>query len=88
MSGKIPAELKKRRGQQMIALAEESSKNFRRQYLGRAHEVLWEQKKGNLWSGLTGNYIRVYAKSNEDLVNRITAVRLDSIYRDGVRGDI
>ncbi len=86
MSGKIPDELKKQRSRKMLALAEESSRNFRQRYLGRTLEVLWEQKSGGMWTGYTGNYIRVYTKSPENLTNRITAVKLESLYRDGISG--
>ena len=43
-------------------------------------------KKKGIWSGLTANYIRVYTKSGEDLTNKITEVKLERLYRDGVWG--
>ena len=51
--------------------------------------VLWEQQSGDLWSGYTPNYIKVYTKNAEDLTNRITPVILEKLYKsDGVRGEI
>ncbi|TES87268.1 MAG: hypothetical protein E3J93_06525 [Dehalococcoidia bacterium] len=70
----------------MLALAEESARNFRQRFLGRTMPVLWEQKSGGIWSGYTKNYIKIYARSGEDLTNQLTPVKLESIYKDGVWG--
>ncbi len=79
---------KKERTQKMLALAEESARRFRQKFLGRRMPVLWEKQAAGIWSGLTGNYIRVYTESNEDLTNKLLPVRLKDVFRDGVRGDI
>jgi threonylcarbamoyladenosine tRNA methylthiotransferase MtaB len=86
MPGQVPAAVKKQRRQQMLALAGESAGRFREKYLDRVMPVLFEQKTGGLWSGLTDNYIRVYIKSDEDLSNRILTVKLERLYKDGIRG--
>ncbi len=73
----------------MLALAEESARNFRRRFAGRIVEVLWEQQsEAGVWSGLTGNYIKVYTRSNEDLTNKLLPVKLKEIRRDGMWGEI
>ena len=85
MPDQVSARVKKERSLKMLALAEESALNFRRQFLGRVVPVLWEQKDGKgIWSGLTDNYIRVYAKSSEDLTNKLLPVKLVEIRGDGV----
>lgn len=69
--------VKKQRSQKMRDLAKESDCNFRQKFSGETMTVLWEKKTdSNVWSGLTGNYIRIYTKSNEDLANRVTPVKL------------
>ena len=88
MTPTVPAGIKKLRSQQMLALAGESSLAFRQDYVGRTMDILWEQKSAGVWSGLTGNYIRVYTRNREDLLNSITPVRLENVYRDGVWGEI
>jgi threonylcarbamoyladenosine tRNA methylthiotransferase MtaB len=89
MPDQVSARVKRERCQQMLALAEASARNFRRQFLGRVMPVLWEQRDGKgVWSGLTDNYIRVYAKSAEDLTNRLLPVKLVEIRGDGVWGEI
>ena len=86
MEGQVGTGVKRERLQKMLTLAEESAVGFRKKYLGRTMPVLWEQKSGGIWSGLTANYIRVYTKSSEDLTNEITEVRLEKLYKDGVWG--
>jgi threonylcarbamoyladenosine tRNA methylthiotransferase MtaB len=84
----VPSKVKKQRLGLMLALAKESLGSFNRQFLGRTLEVLWERETSGLWSGLTGNYIRVYARSREDLTNKILPVELIEIYKDGVWGEV
>ena len=85
---KISAQIKKQRTRQMLALAEESAQCFHQSFLNRTMDVLWEQRSGGIWSGLTGNYIKVYTKHGKDLANSLTPVKLENIYRDGLWGNI
>ena len=79
---------KRERAQKMLRLAEESAKEFRKRFLGKAMPVLWEKKTGEgVWSGLTDNYVRVYTRSSRDLTGRILPVKLKEIYKDGVWGE-
>ena len=77
-----PAE-KKTRAAQMLAVAKEGFRSFRMQQLGQTRLVLWESMRNGSgvprWSGLTDNYIRVYAHSERDLRNTITAVQLEEL---------
>jgi threonylcarbamoyladenosine tRNA methylthiotransferase MtaB len=80
--------VKRERGKRLLALAGESSQGFRQKFLGKTMAVLWEKQAGGVWTGLTDNYIRVYAKSNEDLTNKLLSARLTEIKGDGVWGDV
>jgi hypothetical protein len=55
-------------------------------------EVLWETGEPNgdglLWNGLTGNYLRVSARSGPGLRNVITPVHLTADTPDGLLGHI
>jgi threonylcarbamoyladenosine tRNA methylthiotransferase MtaB len=44
MCAQVSSETKRKRSQKLLALAKESSKNFREQFSGRSIDVLWEQK--------------------------------------------
>jgi threonylcarbamoyladenosine tRNA methylthiotransferase MtaB len=86
MPNQIAEKVKKQRSQEMLALAEESAQNFRRKSLGREMMVLWEKQSRGVCSGYTGNYIKVYTESSEDLTNKLMPVKLESIWKDGVWG--
>ena len=88
MSPSVSAQVKKQRAEAMLELAGESSLSFRQGCIGRTMDVLWEQRSSGIWSGLTGNYIRVYTKDHEDLVNSLTSANLEQVYRNGLWGSI
>jgi len=86
MKEQVSSVVKKERSRKILALAEESAGKFRKRFLGRTMPVLWEQKSSGIWSGLSGNYIRVYTKNNGDLTDQITEVKLEKLYKDGIWG--
>ena len=88
MPDQVPVAIKKERGQRMRQLADESASAFRFRFLNQKLEVLWETENKGVVAGYTGNYMRVYAKSNDELINRIMALKLLKLHRDGVWGEI
>jgi threonylcarbamoyladenosine tRNA methylthiotransferase MtaB len=78
---------KKERSQRMLRLAEESARRFQRRFLDATVPVLFERRSRGVWSGLTGNYIKVYTRSGEVLTNKLLPVALTELYRDGVWGE-
>jgi threonylcarbamoyladenosine tRNA methylthiotransferase MtaB len=77
MVGQVPDKIKKARSRQMLALAEESMRNFKESFAGESMDVLWEkQTDDGDWSGITGNYIRVFAKSDKDLSNKLQSTKV------------
>ena len=88
LPGQIAPGVKKGRTELMLSLAQTSRQNFQRRFLGGAHEVLFEQKIGGLWSGYTDTYIRAYVKGDLDLTNRLLPVKFIGLKGDGVRGEI
>ena len=88
MSLQVEAKVKRQRSQKMLALARKSSRSFSQQFIGKTMTVLWEKETEGDWSGLTGNYIKVYTRRDTDLTNRLLPVKLESIWEDGMWGDI
>ncbi|UCB43053.1 MAG: tRNA (N(6)-L-threonylcarbamoyladenosine(37)-C(2))-methylthiotransferase MtaB [Dehalococcoidales bacterium] len=77
MPAQVDPKTKKQHSDSMLTLAEESARNFRERFSGRTMTVLWEQRTGEgIWSGVTGNYIRVFTKSEEDLSNQLMTTKL------------
>lgn len=87
MPEQVSDALKKERADIMLALAKTSAREFQQSFTGRTLEVLWEQQSRGVWSGYTGNYIRVYLKSPDDLSNTVMPVKLLKLYRDGLWGE-
>lgn len=89
LSGPVSQPEKKARTTQLLAMAKEGFEAFRSHQLGQTHPVLWEsstrQDGGLKWRGLTGNYMRVYTHSRDDLGNTITPARLEELTEDDVR---
>jgi threonylcarbamoyladenosine tRNA methylthiotransferase MtaB len=78
MQGQIPEKIKKERIRIMINVAEKSVKQFREQFNGEEVDVLWEQQAGTgVWSGVTGNYLRIHKYENSDLANKLSSIKLD-----------
>ena len=88
MPNQISPQVKKKRSDLMLALAEESASVFYSSFIGKKLEVLWEQENNGIWNGYSGNYIKVFAESDKDLTNVITEVSVTSLYVGGVWGEI
>lgn len=80
MPEQVADNLKKERGERLRLLSDRMSQAWRERFIGQTRPVLWEDcdnsADGQVWSGLTDNYIRVYAHSSENLHNRITPAHL------------
>ncbi|MCK5433693.1 MAG: tRNA (N(6)-L-threonylcarbamoyladenosine(37)-C(2))-methylthiotransferase MtaB, partial [Dehalococcoidales bacterium] len=79
MPEQVEDKIKQERNQRMLELSRSSRRKFYEQFLGQTMPVLWEKETspGNgIYSGLTGNYIRVLAHSGKLLNNEIVPVKL------------
>jgi threonylcarbamoyladenosine tRNA methylthiotransferase MtaB len=89
MPERVDEQVKKQRSRQMLMLAKQSAHNFREQFIGRTMLVLWERESNeSTWEGLTDNYIRVVARSNEPLQNRLIPALLGSEHNSSLRASI
>jgi len=79
MPEQIKDKVKKERNRRMLELSRDSQHRFCEHFLGQTMPVLWEEEitpGSGIYSGLTSNYIRVYAHSEKSLRNTITPVTL------------
>jgi threonylcarbamoyladenosine tRNA methylthiotransferase MtaB len=73
----VPDTIKKERTRQMLAVAAESIDRFRQRFAGATLDVLWEKQTGQgVWSGVTGNYLRVYRRDGANLANKVSSARV------------
>jgi len=87
----IKDKVKAERNQQMLELSRSSRRRFCEQFLGQTMPVLWEKETGpgsGIYSGLTSNYIRVFANSEKSLSNEITPVKLVEFHKQGIWGEL
>ncbi|MDY6872401.1 MAG: tRNA (N(6)-L-threonylcarbamoyladenosine(37)-C(2))-methylthiotransferase MtaB [Chloroflexota bacterium] len=83
MKGRVTPQVAKARNAELRKVFAESGRAYRQEFIGRKMSVLWEnseQEGDEGWrlSGLTGNYMRVHARAEQDLWNQISEVRLTS----------
>jgi threonylcarbamoyladenosine tRNA methylthiotransferase MtaB len=91
MPGQIKDKIKQERNRRMLELSRVSHRRFCDQFLGQIMPVLWEKETSpgsGIYSGLTGNYIRVFAHSEKSLSNEITLVKLVEFHNQGIWGEI
>jgi len=91
MPEQIKDEVKRERNQRMLELSRSSRRSFCEQFLGQTMPVLWEKETSpgsGIYSGLTGNYIRVFAHSEKPLDNEITPVKLVGFHNQGIWGEL
>ena len=91
----VPPPVKRRRSEEARALDAELRRAYKSRFLGRTMDVLWEEpasvpvpEDGDLvWSGLTDNYLRVFARGvlHE---GQVTPVALQELAVDGIYGTV
>jgi threonylcarbamoyladenosine tRNA methylthiotransferase MtaB len=88
---RVDAKEVKARAQALRLTVADSAADFRRQFVSRRLDVLWEAARclgpdGWTLSGWSDNYIRVTASASQDLWNRICAVLIDESTSEGLAG--
>jgi len=91
MPEQIKDKVKAERNQRMLGLSRSSRRSFCEHFLGQTMPVLWEKETSpgsGIYSGLTGNYIRVFSHSEKPLGNEITPVKLLGFHNQGMWGEL
>lgn len=76
MKNQIDGKVKKERSEKLIALGEEYQEIFEKENMKAPQSVLFEEEHDCEYYGYTTNYIRVKAKSETDLKNKIREVKI------------
>lgn len=89
MPGQIAKAEKANRAQRMAQVTQKQAREFHQSFIGQTLEVLFEQEiKEGLFAGYTGNYIRVFASSKQELQNRIVRCRLTRPQGEGLFAEV
>ena len=88
MPDQIDEQIKAARSEKLIALGHDMSKEFRKFYIGKNEEVLFEEKAviGDKESfvGYTKEYVKVAKKTDENLENQIVSGRISGMLTDEI----
>lgn len=88
MPDQIMEQAKRERKEKMLRLSQDLAQSFQEKNLGQTLTVLWENREGGVWSGLSDNYLRVFVKSQENIANKLLPVRLTDVCEQGLCGEI
>ena len=83
----IPKAVKEERAHRAAAVAEEMQQAYLAACVGQTYPVLFEQPKGDCFSGHAPNYMEVLVDGC-DLHNQIKNVRITGVAGDALLGDI
>ena len=84
MPGKVQSRISTERVSRLEELSSKLNRTFAERFIGTEREVLFESTNHDgLMYGYTDNYLRVSAPFNEQAVNNICRVRLDSLDANG-----
>ena len=88
MPDQIDEQIKAARSEKLIALGHDMSKEFRKFYIGKNEEVLFEEKAvigdKEYFVGYTKEYVKVAKKTDENLENQIASGRISGMLTDEI----
>lgn len=88
MPDQIDEQIKAARSEKLIALGHDMSKEFRKFYIGKNEEVLFEEKAvigdKKYFVGYTKEYVKVAKKTDENLENQIVSGRISGMLTDEI----
>jgi len=88
MPDQIDEQIKAARSEKLIALGHDMSKEFRKFYIGKNEEVLFEEKAvigdKEYFVGYTKEYVKVAKETTENLENQIVSGRISGMLTDEI----
>ena len=88
MPDQIDEKIKAARSEKLIALGHDMSKEFRKFYIGKNEEALFEEKAvigdKEYFVGYTKEYVKVAKKTDENLENQIVSGRISGMLTDEI----
>lgn len=88
MPDQVDEQIKAARSEKLIALGHDMSKEFRKFYIGKNEEALFEEKAvigdKEYFVGYTKEYVKVAKKTDENLENQIVSGRISGMLTDEI----
>lgn len=82
MNGHIDNQTKKQRSAQMMKLSDELYREYKKTFVGRGVDVLWEREENGLMFGHTSEYLDVYAPLNRANLHTLEHMIITSYEND------
>lgn len=79
LPGRISRGIQEDRSQAILKIAAATMREFAAKFIGREVSVLFEESETGGWTGLSGEYLRVYLPTEENLKNQLIRVIVDRI---------
>lgn len=87
-SGQIEEAEKRSRAAKVQEIAEQMSRRYQESFIGKTLEILVEGHQDGVANGLSGNYLRVYFASQQEVLRKMCRVRLEKAHLDGLWGEM
>ena len=88
MEGQVDEAIKTERSHKLIQLGKEKKQKYMESFLGQQVEILFEEtakiQGEEYWIGYTKEYLKVAAKSKENLENRIVLGKVERFIEEGI----
>lgn len=89
MPNQIPGDVKEERSRKLIELSNKDQEAQNEKYIGKEVEVLLEEPDGEYIKGHTSNYMMVYVKSNDKIIeNTIQRVTITKVIGENLVGEL
>ena len=88
MKNQIDNDVKHKRSEKLIALANRNKEEFEKGLIGKIFDVLFEQREEQYYQGYTKNYVKIYVKTQKDLSGKLLDVRINSFENDKLIGEL
>lgn len=90
MKDHIDPDVKKKRSEKLIQIAEKAAEKFYTSQIGTERRVLFERfdEKTGLLEGLSDNYIKVYCKGDKEMEGKFAMVEFRDLCTGGVIGEL
>ena len=80
----LPASVKKERVEKLLSAGQKQKEKYLTSCIGKTLTIVPEREEEGVLEGYAENYVRVYAQGN--LEKRLTQVRVERLFKDGVWG--
>ena len=84
MSNQIDGNKKEERSKKLIELSDKNEEEYNKKYVGKEVEILFEEKKDDIYKGHTKNYIMAYCRTDQNLENKLVKLKCIEAKKDHV----